>query len=114
MSSLTSSVYFSAGDESVKSLDPNSTWDSLDSAQEALEIKDARNEELLETVSASEAPKVRLKVDIIEAKDLESKHPDGLTDPFVSMHITSMPTHRCNTSVKADTIHPKWDEQFSL
>ena len=53
-------------------------------------------------------------MEIIEAKDLEPKDPNGLSDPFVTMYIASNQTHRYNTSVKSETLNPLWEEHFSL
>lgn len=61
-----------------------------------------------------EAPKFRLNVEIVEAKELQPKDPNGLADPFVTLYIGSNPTHRYNTSVKSETLNPMWEEHFSL
>lgn len=57
---------------------------------------------------------MRLNVEVIEAKDLNSKDPNGMADPFVTMFINSAPSHRYNTSVKPSTLCPMWEEHFSL
>lgn len=82
--------------------------------QEAFKMTDDRHDELLENASTKEAPEIRLNVEVIEAKDLMPKDPNGLSDPFVTMYIASMSTHRYNTSVKPETINPRWEEYFSL
>lgn len=82
--------------------------------QEAFKMTDQRHDELLDNASTKEAPEIRLNVEVIEAKDLMPKDPNGLSDPFVTMYIASMATHRYNTSVKPETVNPKWEEYFSL
>lgn len=82
--------------------------------QEAFKMTDDRHTELLESAQTKEAPEIRLNVEVIEAKDLMPKDPNGLSDPFVTMYIASMGTHRYNTSVKSETLNPKWEEYFSL
>lgn len=57
---------------------------------------------------------MRLNVEVVEAKELEPKDPNGSSDPFVTMYIGSAPSHRYNTSVKASTLNPSWEEHFSL
>ncbi|XP_055678420.1 protein unc-13 homolog 4B isoform X4 [Lutzomyia longipalpis] len=82
--------------------------------QDAFKISEARHEELLEAAKTKEAPEIRLNVEVIEAKDLVPKDPNGLSDPFVTMYLATVPTHRYNTSVKAETLNPRWEEHFSL
>ncbi|XP_059619903.1 protein unc-13 homolog 4B isoform X1 [Phlebotomus argentipes] len=82
--------------------------------QDAFKISDSRHEELLEAAKTKEAPEIRLNVEVIEAKDLVPKDPNGLSDPFVTMYLAAVPTHRYNTSVKPETLNPHWEEHFSL
>lgn len=69
---------------------------------------------MLKSAEQKEAPEIRLNVEIIDAKELKAKDPNGLSDPFVTLYIESSPTHRYNTSVKSETLCPKWEEHFSL
>lgn len=73
-----------------------------------------RHDEILKTAESKEPPEIRLNVEVIEAKELQPKDPNGMSDPFVTMYIASSPTHRYNTSVKAGTLTPTWEEHFSL
>jgi BAI1-associated protein 3 len=82
--------------------------------QDAFKISNERHEEALEAAKVKEAPEIRLNVEVIEAKDLRPKDPNGLSDPFVTMFVQSSPTHRYNTSVKSETLCPTWEEHFSL
>lgn len=82
--------------------------------QDAFKMTDERHRELLDNAQTKEAPEIRLNVEVIEAKDLTPKDPNGLSDPFVTMYIARVPTHRYNTSVKPETINPRWEEYFSL
>ena len=82
--------------------------------QDAFKISDEKHLEAFDAASSKEAPEIRLNVEIIEAKDLQPKDANGLSDPFVTMYIASNPTHRYNTSVKAETLCPLWEEYFSL
>ncbi|XP_055698353.1 protein unc-13 homolog 4B isoform X3 [Phlebotomus papatasi] len=82
--------------------------------QDAFKISESRHEELLEAAKTKEAPEIRLNVEVIEAKDLVPKDPNGLSDPFVTMYLAAAPTHRYNTSVKSETLNPQWEEHFSL
>ena len=50
----------------------------------------------------------------IEAKDLNSKDPNGLADPFVTLYIASSPSTRYTSSVKSATLCPVYEEHFSL
>lgn len=79
-----------------------------------MQIPNVRHEEILEAASMKQPPEMRLNVEVIEAKELESKDPNGLSDPFVTMYVGSAPSHRYNTSVKSRTLCPKWEEHFSL
>uniref|UniRef100_A0A182NFR8 C2 domain-containing protein n=1 Tax=Anopheles dirus TaxID=7168 RepID=A0A182NFR8_9DIPT len=82
--------------------------------QEAFKMSDDKHGEIMEIARNKEAPEIRLNVEIVEAKDLEPKDSNGLSDPFVTMYIASNPNHRYNTSVKAGTLNPVWEEHFSL
>nr|XP_049462903.1 protein unc-13 homolog 4B isoform X2 [Anopheles coluzzii] len=82
--------------------------------QEAFKMSDEKHNEILQIARDKEAPQLRLNVEIVEAKDLEPKDSNGLSDPFVTMYIASNPNHRYNTSVKAGTLNPVWEEHFSL
>ncbi|XP_053660620.1 protein unc-13 homolog 4B [Anopheles marshallii] len=82
--------------------------------QEAFKMSDEKHNEIMEIARNKEAPEIRLNVEIVEAKDLEPKDSNGLSDPFVTMYIASNPNHRYNTSVKAGTLNPLWEEHFSL
>lgn len=73
-----------------------------------------RHEEIMQQVEKKEPPQIRLNVEVIEAKELQPKDPNGSSDPFVTMYIASAPTHRYNTSVKSGTLTPLWEEHFSL
>lgn len=78
------------------------------------QITDARHSELLRAAELKKPPELRLNVEIIEAKELQPKDPNGMSDPFVTMYIASVPAHRYNTSVKSSTLNPSWEEHFSL
>lgn len=73
-----------------------------------------RHDEILKSAESKEPPEIRLNVEVIEAKELQPKDPNGMSDPFVTMYIASAPSHRYNTSVKAATLNPTWEEHFSL
>lgn len=73
-----------------------------------------RHDEILKGAESKEPPEIRLNVEVIEAKELQPKDPNGLADPFVTMYIGSTPSHRYNTSVRSGTLNPNWEEHFSL
>lgn len=82
--------------------------------QEAFKFPEETHEELLEKAKIKEAPELRLNIEVIEAKDLNSKDPNGLADPFVTLYIASAPNTRYTSSVKSETLNPKYEEHFSL
>ncbi|XP_065080920.1 protein unc-13 homolog 4B isoform X5 [Ochlerotatus camptorhynchus] len=82
--------------------------------QDAFKISNEKHEEIMKAARNKEPPKICLNVEIIEAKELEPKDSNGLSDPFVTMYIASNPTHRYNTSGKWKTLEPVWEEHFSL
>lgn len=82
--------------------------------QEAFKFQPDMHEELLEKARIKEAPELRLNIEVIEAKDLNSKDPNGLADPFVTLYIASAPNTRYTSSVKSETLNPKYEEHFSL
>lgn len=82
--------------------------------QEAFKFQLEVHEEMLEKARDKDAPELRLNIEVIEAKDLNSKDPNGLADPFVTLYIASAPNKRYTSSVKAETLNPKYEEHFSL
>lgn len=82
--------------------------------QEAFKIPSARHDELLQSAEAKQAPEMLLNVEVIEAKELLAKDPNGLSDPFVTIYMESKSTCRKNTSVKARTLNPIWQEYLAL
>jgi BAI1-associated protein 3 len=82
--------------------------------QEAFKFPQETHDELLEKARVKEAPELRLNIEVIEAKDLNSKDPNGLADPFVTLYIASAPNTRYTSSVKSETLNPKYEEHFSL
>ncbi|XP_073955464.1 C2 and C2B_Munc13-like domain-containing protein staccato isoform X4 [Choristoneura fumiferana] len=86
----------------------------LSYVQDAFKISNDKHTELLTQAEAKEPPELMLNVELIEAKDLVPKDPNGLSDPFVTMYMMSNSSHRYNTSVKSGTLNPVWEEHFSL
>lgn len=82
--------------------------------QEAFRIQEDTHKELLEKARIKEAPELRLNIEIVEAKDLNPKDPNGLADPFITLYIASAPSTRYTSSVKSATLNPRYEEHFSL
>ncbi|KAI5748148.1 hypothetical protein M8J77_022372 [Diaphorina citri] len=82
--------------------------------QEVFKLDDEKHNALLEQVKAKEAPNILLNVEVIEGKELSPKDANGLSDPFCTLYMSSSTVHRYNTSVKSETLSPKWEEYFSL
>ncbi|RVE50828.1 hypothetical protein evm_004577 [Chilo suppressalis] len=87
---------------------------TLSYVQEAFKIANDKHTELLTKAEAKEPPELMLNVEVVEAKDLVPKDPNGLSDPFVTIYLMSNSSHRYNTSVKSGTLNPVWEEHFSL
>lgn len=77
-------------------------------------MQEETHNELLEKATVKEAPELRLNIEIMEAKDLNPKDPNGLADPFVTLYIASAPSTRYTSSVQSETLNPKYEEHFSL
>ena len=103
-------VIHNVGSDESK-VDPESLFEFM---QEAFKFQKETHEELLEKAKVKEAPELRLNIEVIEAKDLNSKDPNGLADPFVTLYIQSAPNTRYTSSVKSETLNPKYEEHFSL
>lgn len=69
---------------------------------------------MLQDVNQQSPTEIHLNVDVIEAQQLDTKHSNGLANPFVTMHIESLAMHQCTTTAKSNTLNPMWEEQFSL
>lgn len=68
----------------------------------------------MEVAEKKEAPDLLINVEIIEAKELHPKDANGLSDPFVTLYLSSNISHKYNTSVKTMTLNPIWEEHFAL
>ncbi|CAK1585383.1 unnamed protein product [Parnassius mnemosyne] len=86
----------------------------LSYVQEAFKIANEKHTQLLTKAEAKEPPELMLNVEVVEAKDLVPKDPNGLSDPFVTIYLMSNSSQRYNTSVKSSTLNPLWEEHFSL
>ncbi|XP_041980361.1 protein unc-13 homolog 4B isoform X3 [Aricia agestis] len=86
----------------------------LSYVQEAFKISNDKHTELLTMAEAKQPPELMLNVEVVEGKDLVPKDPTGLSDPFVTIYLMSNTSQRYNTSVKASTLNPTWEEHFSL
>ncbi|KAK9880351.1 hypothetical protein WA026_010235 [Henosepilachna vigintioctopunctata] len=82
--------------------------------QDAFHVSNEYHQTQLAAAEKKEAPKILLNVEVIEAKDLAPKDSNGLSDPFVTLYLTSDSSHRYNTSVKEGTLTPLWEEHFAL
>lgn len=82
--------------------------------QDAFKISNDKHNQLLTQAEAKEPPEIMLNVEIVEAKELVPKDPNGMSDPFVTIYLMSNASHRYNTSVKSETLNPVWEEHFSL
>lgn len=82
--------------------------------QDAFKISNEKHQELYEVAVRKEPPDMLLNVEVIEAKDLVPKDPNGLADPFVTLYLASNSSHRYNSSVKPTTLNPVWEEHFAL
>ncbi|KAL1114982.1 hypothetical protein AAG570_007805, partial [Ranatra chinensis] len=82
--------------------------------KDAFKLDDEKHSELLQLAEQKEAPNILLNIEVIQAKDLKPKDPNGLSDPFCTLYLTSSPSHRYNTSVRPETLTPRWEEHFSL
>ncbi|XP_065220608.1 protein unc-13 homolog 4B-like isoform X2 [Planococcus citri] len=78
------------------------------------EFDDAKCKSLIDGMKNKQVPKMVLKVDVIEAKELTPKDANGLSDPYCTLWISSSQTNRFTTSVKKETLQPVWEENFKL
>lgn len=79
-----------------------------------MQIVQDRHDVILKQAEQKKLPEFRLNVEVIEAHELKPMDSNGLSDPFVTMHVTSNPKHSLSTSVKSGTLNPMWAEHFSL
>ncbi|KAK9693959.1 C2 domain [Popillia japonica] len=82
--------------------------------QDAFKISNEKHQELYDVASKKEPPNMLLNVEVIEAKDLAPKDPNGLADPYVTLYLDSSTSRRYNSSVKQTTLNPTWEEHFAL
>lgn len=92
-------------------VDPDKVFEFM---QDSFKLSKETHCELLDKARTKEPPELRLNIEIIEAKDLNPKDPNGLADPFVTLYIASAPSTRYTSSVKSETLSPKYEEHFSL
>ncbi|XP_022905569.2 protein unc-13 homolog 4B isoform X2 [Onthophagus taurus] len=82
--------------------------------QDAFKIDNRKHQDLFDIAQKKEPPEMLLNIEVIEAKDLVSKDPNGLADPFVTLYLASNSSQRYNSSVKPTTLSPVWEEHFAL
>lgn len=82
--------------------------------QEAFKMSSEKHNQLLTGAEEKEPPEILLNVEVVEAKDLIAKDSNGLSDPFVTLYLSSNTSRRYNTSVKPETLNPLWEEHFAL
>ncbi|XP_045469629.1 protein unc-13 homolog 4B isoform X2 [Harmonia axyridis] len=86
----------------------------LSYVQDAFHVSNEYHQNMFNAAEQKEAPKILLNVEVIEAKDLAPKDSNGLSDPFVTLYLTSNPAHKYNSSMKEATLSPMWEEHFAL
>ncbi|KAL3277541.1 hypothetical protein HHI36_012885 [Cryptolaemus montrouzieri] len=82
--------------------------------QDAFHVSNEYHQTQLNAAEDREAPKILLNVEVMEAKDLAPKDSNGLSDPFVTLYLSSNLSRKYNTSVKECTLSPVWEEHFAL
>ncbi|XP_014272983.1 protein unc-13 homolog 4B isoform X1 [Halyomorpha halys] len=82
--------------------------------KDLFKIDDDKHDSAYKEAQDKEAPNIVLNVEVVQARELDPKDANGLSDPFCTLYLTSKSTHRYNTSVKPETLNPLWQEYFSL
>ncbi|KAK4881762.1 hypothetical protein RN001_005081 [Aquatica leii] len=82
--------------------------------QDAFKMSNEKHNELLNQAEQKEPPELLLNVKVVEAKDIVPMDSNGLSDPFVTLYLSSNTVRRYNTSVKTETLTPVWEEHFAL
>lgn len=60
-------------------------------------------------------PTCVLNIEIIKGEILESEINEiNLNNPFCILYLSSNPQNKFNTSFKNQTLHPVWEEHFSM
>lgn len=103
-------IIHNVGSDETK-IDPEKMYSFM---QEAFKMQEETHRDLFERARVKEAPELRLNIEVMEAKDLNPKDPNGLADPFVTLYIASAPATRYTSSVQSATLSPKYEEHFSL
>ncbi|KAJ4435779.1 hypothetical protein ANN_18398 [Periplaneta americana] len=82
--------------------------------QEAFRIENDKHILLLEKARRRKAPSVVLNINVFEAKNLKPSDPNGLSDPFCTVYLTSDSAQFHTTCIKTETLNPVWEEDFTL
>ncbi|XP_069677867.1 protein unc-13 homolog 4B-like [Periplaneta americana] len=82
--------------------------------QEAFRIENDKHILLLEKARKRKAPSVVLNINVFEAKNLKPSDPNGLSDPFCTVYLTSDSAQFHTTCIKTETLNPVWEEDFTL
>ncbi|CAH3143387.1 unnamed protein product [Porites evermanni] len=107
-------------------------------AQESLKISEEKHRNLYAKTKEREPPTCVIKVEVVEARNLEAKDANGLSDPYCMLGLMSdeieekmkkIKVHRKKsmtvrdvldedsihvTSVKENTLNPVWNEAFTM
>eukprot|EP00095_Tigriopus_kingsejongensis_P002464 maker-scaffold1069_size64751-snap-gene-0.15 protein:Tk02464 transcript:maker-scaffold1069_size64751-snap-gene-0.15-mRNA-1 annotation:"GJ14122" len=86
----------------------------IEHLQEAFHFEDDKHSQLLDIATMREEPYLKANLEIVEARNLIGKDMSGSSDPFCTFYLTTNPLSRFNTSYKARTLSPVWNEEFVL
>jgi len=82
--------------------------------QSAFNLDEGQHQQLLDIATMKEEPCLKLNLEIHSAKNLIGKDISGNSDPFCTFYLTTSPQSRDNTSCKARTLNPVWNEDYTL
>ena len=89
-------------------------FELVEHLRKAFQIESKQHLKLYSDTESFPAPKVKLSLCFVEAKNLVPKDISGKSNPYCTFHTSSSKFSPRSTSCKSQTLSPVWDETFTL
>ena len=92
----------------------SNSFELVEYLRKAFQIEPKQHLKLYSETESFPAPKVKLSLCFVEAKNLVPKGTSGKSSPYCTFYTSSNKFSPRSTSCKSQTLSPTWDETFTL
>ena len=89
-------------------------FELVEHLRKAFQIEPKRHLELYSEVESRAAPRVKLSLCFVEAKDLVPKNVSVTSNPYCTFYTSSTKARPQSTSCKSQTLFPVWNETYTM